>query len=277
MDQFQRDGFIFDVWDLGPPAGDVVILLHGYPQTKAAWSEVAPALAEAGYRVLVPDQRGYSPGARPRGRRHYTIERLVEDVLALADAAGAPRFHVVGHDWGGAVAWGCAMWHPDRVRTVTSLTVPHPRAFLRALLTSRQFFQSWYALFFLLPALPEATARFGPARRWFERTLVRTGLPAKRLAEYRAVLEQPGATTAAINWYRAGPLTPPSRYRSVSVPTLYVYATGDIALGRRAADLTARYVTGPYTYEVLDRVGHWIPEAAPSAVVDLLLAHLQQA
>jgi pimeloyl-ACP methyl ester carboxylesterase len=277
MEQFHRDGLTFDVWDLGPSAGEVVILLHGYPQTKAAWSEVAPALADAGYHVLAPDQRGYSPGARPRGRRQYTVDHLVADVLALADTAGARRFHVVGHDWGGMVAWACAMWHPDRVVTVTSLTVPHPRAFLRALFTSRQFFMSWYAVFFLLPFLPEATARFGPARRWFERVLRRTGLPEANLVEYRDVLDQPGATTAAINWYRAAALTSPSRYRPVRVPALYVYATGDIALGRHAADLTGRYMAGPYRYEVLEGVRHWIPEAAPGIVVDLLLQHLAHA
>lgn len=277
MDELTSDGLTFDVWDLGPRRGEVVVLLHGYPQTNAAWTEVAPALAEAGYRVLAPDQRGYSPRARPRGRRHYRVERLVGDVLALADAAGTPRFHVVGHDWGGAVAWACAMWNPDRVATVTSLTVPHPRAFLRALVTSRQFFMSWYAMFFLLPVLPEALARFGPARRRFEETLRRTGLPDERLTEYRAVLDQPGALTAALNWYRAGPLTLPSRYRPVSVPALYVYASGDVALGRRAADLTERYVTGPFQYEVLDGVGHWIPEVAPQVVVDLLSRHFAQA
>lgn len=276
MNQFSHDGLTFDVWDLGPPEGGVVVLLHGYPQTKAAWSKVAPRLAEAGYRVLAPDQRGYSPGARPPGRRQYTLDRLVGDVLALADAAGASRFHVVGHDWGGMVAWACAMWHPDRVLSVTSLTVPHPKAFLRALVTSRQLFMSWYAFFFLLPALPEWTARFGPARQWFEEILTRSGLPEEHLAEYREVLDQPGATTAAINWYRAGLLTSPSRYQAVNVPSLYVYATGDIALGRRAADLTGRYVTGPYRYEVLEGVSHWIPEVAPDVVVELLLQHLAE-
>jgi pimeloyl-ACP methyl ester carboxylesterase len=169
------------------------------------------------------------------------------------------------------------MWHPDRLHTVTSLTTPHPKAFLRALVTSRQFFMSWYALFFQLPFVPEWSAGFGPTRRFFERALVRSGLPETNRAEYLAVLEQPGATTAALNWYRAGPLTSPNGYRSVSVPTLYVYAAADIALGRRAADLTGRYVTGPYRYEVLESANHWLPEVAPNVVVELLLAHFAQA
>ena len=273
MEQFHRGDLTFDVWELGPADGEVVVLLHGFPQTKAAWSEVAPLLAEAGYRVLAPDQRGYSPGARPVGRRQYTLDLLAGDVLALADAAGGSRFHVVGHDWGGAVAWALGMWHPDRVRTVTSLTVPHPRAYLRAMLTSRQFFMSWYAIFFQLPWLPEWSAGFAPTQRLFERALERSGLPDKHRDEYRAALEDRAATTATINWYRAGPFVSSSRFVPVAVPTLYVYATDDVALSRRAADLTARYVTGRYRYEVLQGTSHWIPEVAPQIVVRLLLEH----
>jgi pimeloyl-ACP methyl ester carboxylesterase len=277
MDRFVRDDLTFDVWDLGPADGETVILLHGFPQTKAAWSDVAPALADAGYRVLAPDQRGYSPGARPAGRRQYTLDLLAGDVLALADAAGSSRFHVVGHDWGGAVAWVLGMWHPDRLHTLTSLTVPHPRAYLRSMLTSRQFFLSWYALFFQLPRIPEWSARFGPSQRLFERALERSGLPDKHRDEYRSALDDPSATTATINWYRAGPLVPASRFVPVNVPTLYGYAADDVALGRRAADLTARYVTGRYRYEVLQGTSHWIPEVAPDVVVTLLLEHFSRA
>lgn len=277
MNQFQRGTLTFDVWDLGPTDGETVILLHGWPQTKEAWSGVAPALAQKGYRVLAPDQRGYSPGARPKGRRQYTMELLVGDVLALADEAGVERFHVVGHDWGGAVAWGCGMWHPERLLSLTSLAVPHPRAFLRALVTSRQFFTSWYAMFFQIPGLPELGARFGPARRYLERTLARTGLPEEKIATYLSQLGDPEAVTATVNWYRAGLLTPISRFRTVEVPTLYVYASADMALSRRAADLTARYVAGPYRYEVLEGMSHWIPEQAPELVVDLLLEHFAHA
>lgn len=277
MERFHRGALTFDVWDLGPADGEAVILLHGWPQTKAAWSGVAPVLAQRGYRVLAPDQRGYSPGARPKGRRQYAMELLVGDVLALADEAGVERFHVVGHDWGGAVAWACGMWHPERLLTLTSLTVPHQKAYLRALVTSRQFFMSWYAVLFQLPGLPELSARSLPARRFLERNLARSGLPADKMAEYSAALGEPDAVKATVNWYRAGVFTPVTRYRPVAVPTLYVYAADDIALSRRAADLTARYVTGPYRYEVLQHMSHWIPEHAPQLVVDLLLGHFAQA
>ena len=142
MNEYRNGELVFDVRDDGPGDGGVVILLHGYPETKESWDGVVPGLAAAGYRVLAPDQRGYSPRARPRGRRAYVADNLVADVLALADAVGAERFHVVGHDWGGAVAWYCAMWHPQRVATVTSLATPHPTAFARSLLTSSQCIRS---------------------------------------------------------------------------------------------------------------------------------------
>jgi pimeloyl-ACP methyl ester carboxylesterase len=274
VNEFRNGDLVFDVRDEGPERGEVVILLHGYPETKESWDAVIPGLTGAGYRVLAPDQRGYSPGARPKGRRAYSADKLVGDVLALADAAGADRFHVVGHDWGGAVAWYSAMWHPDRVATMTSLATPHPSAFAKSLVTSTQLFKSWYFLFYQLPRLPEWTAAspFGKPR--FRATLLRSGLPPEKLDAYMAVLDQPGAMTAAINWYRAVPFTPPSQLRPVTVPALYVYGAGDFALGRRPADLTARYVTGPYRYEILTGVSHWIPEEVPDLVVEHLLDHV---
>ena len=273
MNEFRNGDLVFDFRDEGPEGGDVIILLHGYPETKASWEEVMPGLAAAGYRVLAPDQRGYSPRARPTGRRAYVAENLVGDVLALADAAGAQRFHVVGHDWGGAVAWYCAMWHPDRLKTVTSLATPHPTAFARSLLTSTQLFRSWYFAFYQLPRLPEWTSTSSFGRSRFRDTLLRSGLPKAKLDAYLAVLDEPGAMTAAINWYRGVPFTPPRMQQPVSVPTLYVYGARDFALGENAAELTARYVTGPYRYERLD-ASHWMPEEVPDIVTKLIVEHI---
>jgi pimeloyl-ACP methyl ester carboxylesterase len=274
MNEYRNDGLVFDVRDEGPASGEAIILLHGFPETKASWDGVLPGLVEAGYRVLAPDQRGYSPRARPEGRRAYSADKLVGDVLALADAAGAERFHVVGHDWGGALAWYCAMWHPDRVATMTSLATPHPKAFQRSLLTTTQLLHSWYFLFYQLPRLPEWSASSKVGRRVFRRTLLRSGLSEDKLETYLAVLDQPGATTAVINWYRAVPFTPRSSQSDVTVPTLYVYGARDFALGRKAAELTGRYVDGPYQYEPLEGVSHWIPEEVPEEVVRLVRAHV---
>ena len=272
MKEYTRRGLTVDVADDGPAGGEVIVLLHGYPENKSSWSAVTPQLVSAGYRVLAPDQRGYSPRARPRRRRDYRMTELVDDVIALADAAGARQFHVVGHDWGGGVAWGLAMLHPDRLRTLTVLSTPHPRAMQRAMVTSTQLLKSWYFLFYQLPWLPEQSGR-GPGKRAFLQTLIRSGLPEVRAVGYVDALSQPGAFRGPLNWYRAAPFTFPRR-AAVTTPTMYVYSTGDFALGRAAADLTARYVDGPYRYEVLDGVSHWIPEEAPDTVARLVLDHI---
>jgi len=271
--EFHNGDLVFDVGDEGPVDGEVVILLHGFPETREAWDGVVPGLADAGYRVLAPNQRGYARGARPTGRRAYVADNLVADVLALADAAGADRFHLVGHDWGGAVAWYCAMWHPRRLRTMTSLATPHPTAFARSLVVSAQLIRSLYFLLFQLPALPEWLTSSTSGRRRFRKTLIASGLQPEKVDAYLAVLDEPGAMTAALNWYRAVPFTPASRQGSVRVPTMYVYATRDFALGSKAADLTGRYVSGPYRYERLD-VTHWIPEQVPDIVTRLILEHV---
>jgi pimeloyl-ACP methyl ester carboxylesterase len=275
MDYYSASGLTFDVTDAGPSGGEVIVLLHGYPETRASWDGVIPALTEAGYRVLAPDQRGYSPRARPQGRRAYRLECLVDDVIALANAADADRFHVVGHDWGGGVAWGLATSHPERLHSMTSLATPHARAMLRSMVTSTQLFRSWYMLFYQLPVLPELGITSAAGRKFFRRTLARSGLDEASIDRYLAVLTEPGAATAAINWYRGLPFSASTRPSPAAVPTLYVYGGGDFALGRKAAELTSRYVTGPYRFEVLEGVSHWIPEEVPDRVASLVLEHVR--
>lgn len=269
---FDHDGLGFDYLDTGG-TGDPVVLLHGYPGNHRSWDRVAPELVRAGYRVLALDQRGYSPGARPRGRRAYALDCTVGDLLALADAAGARRFHTVGHDWGGAVGWAAAASHPDRLASFTSLATPHLRALLRSLASSAQSVRSSYVLLNQLPWLPEAAVTSAAGGRCFARTLVATGLSPERAEQYLRLLRS-GAAGPALNWYRALPFNRPRRLTRVSVPTLYVYGTSDFALGRRAAELTGRYVAGPYRFETLDGASHWIPEEHAEAVVPILLEHL---
>jgi pimeloyl-ACP methyl ester carboxylesterase len=271
MDEFTRDGYVFDVTDAGPAEGDVFVLLHGYPENRTSWQGVTPLLTDAGYRVLAPDQRGYSPRARPLRRRDYRTDEPVADTLALVDASGADRVHLVGHDWGGAVAWAFAAAHPDRLHTVTSLTTPHPKAFLASMVRSAQLLHSWYMVFFQLPVLPEQA--FTPRmENRLRRALAKTGLPADAIDRYVTPLKEPDAARAAINWYRGAPLSKRSEGR-ITVPTLYAYATGDVFLCRKAADLTGNYVDAPYRYEVLDGRTHWLPEEAPDEVTRLLIEH----
>jgi len=256
----------------GPDDGELVVLLHGFPETSFSWRHQLPALAASGYRVVAPDQRGYSPGARPMEVEEYRFDRLVGDVLGLADALGVDRFHLVGHDWGGGVAWQVAGRHPDRLLTVTSVSTPHPAAFRRSIADGDQRDRSSYMLFF---RSPEAEPFFLADDAAGLRSLyTASSLPEDAVEEYVRVLTQPGAMTGALNWYRAADLGLVEGLGPITTPTLYVWSTYDPALGREAAEATASHVDGPYRFEVLEGVSHWIPEEAPDVLNALLLAHL---
>lgn len=264
---------VLDVEAAGPGDGPLVLLLHGFPQTAASWEEVSPGLAAAGFHVLAPAQRGYSPRARPVSASEYGIEALAGDVLAVADHVGAPRFSVVGHDWGGAVAWWLAGTAPERVATVTSLATPHPAAMARVALRSTQALRSLYIPFFRLPSVPERVLLAGNGRL-LDRALRGSGLDPERSAEYVGAMREPGALTAALNWYRAASPLSLGRFGPVDRPTLYVWGNRDTALGRAAATATAAFVTGPYRFEELD-APHWLPEVEPERVTTLVRQHLE--
>ena len=276
VDSFRRDGLTFDVRDDGPPAGEPVVLLHGFPQDSQAWAQVAPGLHRAGLRTLAPDQRGCSPMARPRGRGSYRLRETTADVLALLDAAGLESAHVVGHDWGGMVAWALAAWHPDRVRTLTVLSVPHPAAMAKVMVTSDQALRSSYLLAFQLPFLPERLllSRGGTPLR---RLLRGGGLSREAATHYVSRMREPGALRAMLGWYRALPLSGRDRVGAVRVPTLHVWSTGDTFLGRAGIDATAGFVDAPYRLEVLEGVSHWIPELAAGRVAELVTSHVRGA
>jgi pimeloyl-ACP methyl ester carboxylesterase len=274
MQQYSRGPLTFDVDDSGPADGPVMVLLHGFPENRTSWWGVTPHLVDAGFRVLAPDQRGYSPGARPPRRRDYVLSELVDDVIALIDAAGAERVHVVGHDWGGAVAWGLAQMRPERLLSMTSLTTPHPSALTRSLLTSTQALRSYYMALMQLPGLPElAISARGGAN--FKRGLIDSGLAPDAAERYAAPMRDKSAARGGVNWYRGLPLSRVKAERIREVPVLYVYATKDRVLGRAAADLTGNYVDGPYRYEVVEGASHWLPEEAPETVAKLLIEHAQ--
>ena len=276
MDSFRRDGLTFDVRDGGPPDGEPVVLLHGFPQDSSAWDLVSPALHRAGLRTLAPDQRGYSPMARPRGRGHYRLRETAADVVALLDAAGLERAHVVGHDWGAVVAWALAAWHPERLRTVSVLSVPHPAAMAKAMVTSDQALRSSYVGLFQLPVLPERILLAGDGAA-LRRMLRHGGCPDATADRYVARMQEPGALSAALGWYRALPFSGRDPVGRAKVPTLHIWSTGDAFLGRAATEATEQYVSAPYRLEVLDDVTHWIPELAPDRVAELVTAHVRTA
>jgi len=276
MDTFRRGDLVFDVRDAGPPDGEPVALLHGFPQDAGSFDRVSPALHQAGLRTLAPDQRGYSPGARPAHRSDYRMRAVVDDVLALLEAAGLPSAHVVGHDWGGIAAWALAAWHPWRVRTLTVLSVPHPAAMAQAMVRSDQALRSSYMGFFQLPAVPERVLLAGGATV-LRRMLRQGGLPDEPAERYVQRMQEPGALTGALNWYRAIPFGRRDRVGTVRVPTLHVWGDRDVALGRAAIDASAAFVAAPYRLEVLDGANHWLPELAAERVAELVTAHVRSA
>lgn len=265
---YRHDGLTFDVVDAGPLDGEVIVLLHGFPQRPSSWDKVAPLLHAQGYRTLAPEQRGYSPGARPRGRSSYTGWLLVGDVAALVEEIGTP-VHLVGHDWGSAVAWMVAASRPDLVRSLVAVSVGHPAAFQRSMFRSDQWRRSWYMGFFQLPFLPE---RMAAARPFADRFLGAAGMDAATIERFHAEFPTPESLAGPIGWYRGMPLT---RGRGlgakVTVPTTMVWSDGDVALGRAAIDLTERYVRAPYRLEVLEGVSHWIPDEAPEQLAGFVL------
>jgi pimeloyl-ACP methyl ester carboxylesterase len=270
-------GFVFDAWVEGPEGAPLVLLLHGFPQSRHTWRRQLPALAAAGYHAVAPDQRGYSPGARPdpADLANYHFDRLIGDVVAMAVACGRAdgTFHLVGHDWGGQVAWGVAARHPGRLASLTILSRPHPAAFVRALQApdGDQKHRSRHHRAFL----DGDTARLLLAEdaRRLRRNLAEAGVPPDAVADYASVLGTPEAMEAALAWYRArdGLRVPLGK---VSVPTLYLWGDADATVGRAAAEGTAEFVTGPFRFEVLPGIGHFITDQLVEPVNAMLLAHL---
>ncbi len=252
-----------------------MLLLHGFPETSYEWRAQLAALGAAGYRAVAPDQRGYAVGARPAALEEYTVDRLVDDVLGFADTLGAARFHLVGHDWGGFVAWYTgardgASRRP-RLRTLTVVSTPHPVPFRAAMDSGgdqreRSSYMEWFR-------------SDGAEAGWLADdgallTAAYAEHPADARDEYRRVFTADGgaALTGGLNWYRANTFQPPEG--PITAPTLYVWSTDDVALGREAAEGTAAEVSGPYRFVVLEGVSHWVPEVAPDALNALLLEHL---
>ena len=268
----------YDALAAGPAGGELVLLLHGWPEFADAWTGELHALGAAGYRAVAVDQRGYSPAARPVGAEHYTMDHLVADALGFADALGAGRFHLVAHDWGGMVAWALAAAHPERLRSLSVLATPHPTALRDA--AARDQDQSRkldYVRRFReldrpaeVPLLADGAVRL--------RAVYEGRVPAELVERNLARLSEPGALTATLNWYR-GAIgdafdVPVGR---ITVPTLYLWGSDDAALGRVAAESTADFVDADYRFEILDGVSHWIPEEVPETVLPFLLSHLDEA
>ncbi len=251
--------------------GPGVLLLHGFPETSAMWEPLARAAAAAGYRVVAFDQRGYSPGARPRGVDNYAAVELVADALAVADAVGFERFHLVGHDWGCNVGWAVAIQHPARVLSWTGLSIPHPATLLADVARD----PPTYIEIFTAPGLPEALLAFNGLSGL--RDTYELATPEQR-EEYLAVFAEPGALTAALNWYRAIPASLEvldELEQPVQPSTLFLYGTREGWARPEAIERQRTLVAGPYEELELD-AGHWLMQEQTEAVVAAVLAHLRR-
>ncbi|GAA3558590.1 alpha/beta hydrolase [Amycolatopsis ultiminotia] len=261
----------FDAIAAGPEDGRPVLLLHGFPEAAVEWEHQVATLGVLGYRAVAPDQRGYSPGVRPQQPAEYGITSLVSDVLAIADALGWTRFDLVGHDWGGAVAWWTADEYPQRLRSLTVVSTPHPGALAEALRTDEdQHLRSGYLTEWRQTPATERRMLADNAKAL--RDIFDRRIPPSKIDEYVQRLTEPGALTAALNWYRAG--RQGGKIGRISVPSLYIWSTEDVAFGSTAAFATAQWCTGPYRFEMLEDVSHWAVEETPEAITSLIVEHL---
>lgn len=264
----------------GTEDGPLVLLLHGFPEFWYGWRRQIPALVAAGFRVWVPDQRGYNLSDKPGGVAAYGIDALADDVLGLIDASGRDRVYLVGHDWGGAVAWWVARLFPERLERLAILNVPHGKVMEQQLRENpAQKRRSWYMLFFQMPLVPELALR---GRNW------QTGLNLLRnssrpgsfsdedLEMYRQAWSRPRAMTSMINWYRALLRVRPSRRASsrIRVPTLMIWGARDVAFEREAAQLSIDYCDDG-RLEYLEQATHWVQHDEPERVNEMLIDFLR--
>jgi pimeloyl-ACP methyl ester carboxylesterase len=272
-----RPGFTFDVLTAGKPGAPLVLLLHGFAESMQCWRAQVAALGDAGYRALAPSQRGYSPGARPDtgDTANYHIDRLMDDAMAIVAASGygERRFHLVGHDWGGSIAWSLADRYPERIASLTVLSRPHPNAFNRALQMpdGDQARRSRHHKAFLEPDAADVV--LADNAKWLRERWAANGVPDAAMTEHLGVLGNKAAMEGALAWYRArgairGPLGP------IRVPTLYIWGDADDTVGRVAAEGTIDFVAASYRFEVLPGVGHFAADQAPERVCELLLQHV---
>jgi pimeloyl-ACP methyl ester carboxylesterase len=261
--------------------GEPVVLLHGFPEFSYCWRHQLPALSAAGFRAIAPDLRGYNLSARPLGVSNYRAQELVADIAALIRKLPNGNAHIVGHDWGGVLAWRLAAQQPELVNKLVVLNAPHPAAYRRTLRRNpRQWLRSWYVLFFQLPWLPELLLRSRDfallERTWKKGPVTPVAYSDADIAKYKEALGRPGALTPAINYYRAALPWPDDLYgqpQSVSAPTLLIWGEQDRYLG---LDLTERLESWVPDLQVerIPDASHWVQNDVPQIVNRLLVDFL---
>ena len=278
----ETNGIKLHVVMAGPEDGQPVILLHGFPEFWYGWRKQIPALTKTGYRVIVPDQRGYNLSDKPKGARSYRVDILAQDILGLMDALGYNKVHLIGHDWGAIVAWALAVWHPERLHKLGILNVPYPDVLLNFLRRGdpEQIRRSWYIFAFQIPWLPEYFMRKNNWRngdRILRGSSKRGSFTKEDVAEYKNAWSQPGAMTAMINWYRAAMWHRPKLPKDarVKVPTQMIWGMQDVALSHRMARLSIDYCENGQLV-LFEDATHWVQHDEAEAVNQLLIEFLSR-
>jgi len=264
----------FDCRVSGNEKNGLIIFLHGFPETAFMWRKLMDRLSSLGFYCIAPDMRGYSKNACPKGVKNYTLKKLREDVLNLADAVGKNKFHLVGHDWGAGIGWYIVYHHHDRILSWTGLSVPHNRAFSKAIrLDKDQQKKSRYIKWFLLPLLPEMIIRKNDFKKF--RRLWKHSSP-EEVENYLSVFRRKKSLTAALNYYRANiGRGKNERIGDIKAPTLFIWGKNDFAIGSFAAESGHKYMKGAYTFLALDG-GHWLIQTNYAEVESAIVAHISK-
>ena len=276
----RTNGITLHAVQAGPQAGELVILLHGFPEFWYGWRHQIPYLAEAGYRVWAPDQRGYNLSDRPRAVDAYSLDLLAADVVGLIGASGRTQVSLVGHDWGAEVAWWVALKYPDLLQKLVILNGPHPVVVPRYIRSHpKQMLKSWYAAFFQLPWLPERIMReddFEVPAEMLKATSREGSFSEEDLVHYRRAWGRPDAVTGMLNWYRAlvRTQTEPLPSLQVTVPTLIIWGFHDVALEWEMARLSLD-LCDQGRLETLQEATHWVQHDEPHRVNDLIHSFLE--
>jgi pimeloyl-ACP methyl ester carboxylesterase len=273
------DGIILHTLIAGPEDGPLAVLLHGFPEHWVSWRKQIPALAQAGYRVVVPDQRGYNRSSKPWGIRPYRLDALTKDVAGLIEKLGRETAVIVAHDWGGGVGWQFAADYPQMTDKLIIMNAPHPQAMWREFRKGwEQRLKSWYMLFFQLPLLPELVFTLNPyqtAQQSFQQMTSQPGAFSDDEVEMMAVaMSQPRAMSSMINWYRALRYPAVNQTAHISAPTLLIWGEQDFALSKALTEDLEAWVPNLQRHYIL-KSNHWVQNEAPEEVNSAMLAFLQ--
>lgn len=257
----------------GPEDGKPVFLLHGFPEAWFGWEAQIDPLAKAGFRVIVPDQRGYNLSDKPVGIASYQMDTLVKDILGLADALGYTDFYIAGHDFGAMVSWNLAMYHPERIKRMVIANVPHPHVMSSYLRTHiQQMLKSWYAIFFQIPGLPEWAVKRNNWR--FLISAMPSDLNEEERDRYRAAWNIPGAMTGMMNWYRAFFRLPKkiAQFSKIQVPTLILWGKQDPHLCFEMAELSVKLCNNGQLI-TFDDSTHWVLRDESEAISQYMVEY----